>query len=89
MEGLGYLAKGSRAALGTLGGVKLPGGDCEGLGGLEEPCVLRAGASPRWPPTWASRPVSPQTPYPPTVLKKQPTRQLRVARIATPNVFVP
>lgn len=57
--------------------------------GAEELCLLRVTQAPRWPPTWWPSALSPPTPYPQSVLKKQPTRQLPVARIATPNVFVP
>lgn len=85
----GCLAKGSGAALGTLGGVNLSGWNCEGFGAERAVC-LRADAASKL----AAHPGLPALPalkllFHRPFSKKQPTRQLRAARIATPNVFVP
>lgn len=75
--GSSWAAKASGVSPGTFGGASLPGWDCEGLGSVGG-TVFKMAAH-----------LGPHTAHPPSVLRKQPTRQLPVAGIATPNVFVP
>lgn len=77
LEGSGGLSR-ALVVPGTLGGASLPGGDFEG------PRPPRADTASKMACTLALQflILSPFS-------KKQPTRQLPVARIATPNVFVP
>lgn len=76
VKGRGCLP-GVRSRTWTRGGASLRGRDREGRP-PEGWHSLRDGAH-----------LGPPTPYPQSLLQKQPTRQLPAARIATPDVFVP